>query len=317
MPRTKIAYPKDLEKDLDEYLPNASASTKKTYMTNLTSLANYLDAPLSVSMFSDFDEIKKDLEGLKYTTNTLKNKLSSIVTYLKMYDAKAELVGKYSDYIDSLSGKLSRKNETMDKTDKEKENWMTKKELEDYADKLKSELPPKPTSYSDMLKWMKYITLRTHILYPLRNELSDAKIVPSIKTNDPEANYVILDKKNDAAKILLQVFKTAKTYKSIDIKVLPALAKEMNTFYKHLVAYKKNNGIDNDWMLLNKKGEKFSRNDYTYFVQSIFEPLGKKISTTLIRKIIVSDLYNPNAMKELARVMAHDPKTAMTYYAKD
>jgi hypothetical protein len=317
MPRTKIAYPKDLEKDLDEYLPNASASTKKTYMTNLTSLANYLDAPLSVSMFSDFDEIKKDLEGLKYTTNTLKNKLSSIVTYLKMYDAKAELVSKYSDYIDSLSGKLSRKNETMDKTDKEKENWMTKKELEDYADKLKSELPPKPTSYSDMLKWMKYITLRTHILYPLRNELSDAKIVPSIKTNDPEANYVILDKKNDAAKILLQVFKTAKTYKSIDIKVLPALAKEMNTFYKHLVAYKKNNGIDNDWMLLNKKGEKFSRNDYTYFVQSIFEPLGKKISTTLIRKIIVSDLYNPNAMKELARVMAHDPKTAMTYYAKD
>lgn len=317
MPRTKKEYSKDLEKDLDEYLPNATASTKKTYLINLSSLANYLDAPLSVSMFSDFDQIKKDLEDLKYTNNTLKNKLSSIVTYLKMYDAKPELTNKYSDYIDALSGKLSRKNETMDKTEKEKENWLTKKELEDYADKLKSELPAKPTSYSDMLKWMKCITLGVHILYPMRNELSDAQIVSSISNNDPSVNYVVVDKKKGTAKIILQNYKTAKSYKEVDINIVASLAKEINTFYKHLVAYKKNNDINNDWMLLNKKGEKFSRNDYTYFIQSIFEPLGKKISTTMIRKIIVSDLYNVSAMKDLAKVMQHDPKTALTYYAKD
>jgi hypothetical protein len=316
MPRVKKEYPKELEKDFNEYLPNATPSTIKAYLSNLTSLANYLDKPLSVSMFSNFDEIKKDLEDLKYTTNTLKNKLSSIVSYLKMYDAKPELVSKYSDYIDALSGKLSRKNETMDKTEKEKENWMTKEELEQYADKLKSELPSKPTSYPDMLKWMKYITLAIHIKYPMRNELSDSQIVSSISKNDPSVNYVVASK-NGSVKMLIQNYKTAKTYKGIDINVVAPLAKDINTFYKHLVAYKKNNGITNDWMLLNKKGEKFSRNDYTYFVQSIFEPLNKKISTTMIRKIIVSDLYNPNAMKELARVMMHDPKTAMTYYAKD
>jgi hypothetical protein len=52
-------------------------------------------------------------------------------------------------------------------------------------------------------------------------------------------------------------------------------------------------------------------------MKSIFEPLGKNISTTMIRKIIVSALYPVEQMKELSKVMMHDMNTAMEYYAKD
>ncbi len=60
-----------------------------------------------------------------------------------------------------------------------------------------------------------------------------------------------------------------------------------------------------------------TRNDFTHFMQSIFEPLGKNISTTMIRKIIVSSLYPVEQMKQLAQVMGHSMNVAMEYYAKD
>jgi hypothetical protein len=316
MPRTKKEVDAKLYADLKQYLPEVAESSIKAYMTNLNHISTYLDQPLSVSLFKDFDSIRKDLEELKYTNNTLKNKISSIVTYLRMYDAPAETIQKYSDYIDALSGKLSRQAETMTKSDKEEDNWMTKGELEEYADKLKSELPKKPTSYADILKWSKYIVLAYHIKYPMRNELSDVAIVYSMTKINPNLNYFIVDKKKGTVKALIQKFKTSKTYKEIDIDIIPSLAKDIVEYCKHLTNYKKNNDVDNDWLLINKKNEKFSRNDYTFFVQSIFEPLGKKISTTMIRKIIVSDLYDVGKMKELAHNMGHSPSQALSTYAK-
>jgi site-specific recombinase XerD len=94
-------------------------------------------------------------------------------------------------------------------------------------------------------------------------------------------------------------------------------ANDIITYYKHLTNYKKANDINNDWMLLTKNNNKMTRNDFTYFVKSIFEPLGKNISTTMIRKIIVSNLYPVEQMKALAHTMGHDIGTAMEYYAKD
>jgi hypothetical protein len=317
MPRTKKEVDKKLYDDLKQYLPDVAESSIKAYMTNLNHIATYLDQPLSVSLFKDFDSIRKDLEELNYSKSTLKNKISSIVTYLRMYDAPAETIQRYSDFMDALSGKLSREAETMTKSDKEEHNWMTKPELEQYADKLKSELPKKPTSYADILKWAKYIVLAFHIKYPMRNELSDIAIVYNMSNIDPNLNYFIVDKKKGTVKVLIQKFKTSKTYKEINIDVIPSLAKDIIEYCKHLSVYKKNNGVDNDWLLINKKNEKFSRNDYTFFVQSIFEPLGKKISTTIIRKIIVSDLYDVGRMKELARVMGHSVELAVSTYAKE
>jgi site-specific recombinase XerD len=98
---------------------------------------------------------------------------------------------------------------------------------------------------------------------------------------------------------------------------MPSVANDIITYYKHLTNYKKTNGINNDWMLLTKNNDKMTRNDFTYFVKSIFEPVGKNISTTMIRKIIVSALYPVEQMKALAHTMGHGISTAMEFYAKD
>ena len=62
-------------------------------------------------------------------------------------------------------------------------------------------------------------------------------------------------------------------------------------------------------------------NNYTKFVKSIFTDYDKNISTSMIRHIIVSDLYDldketESSKKELAYKMGHTTNTASTIYAK-
>jgi hypothetical protein len=315
MPRKSKTLDAELSKSLREFKPDITESTLRIYNLNLSQLADYYDKPLSPELFKNFKEIRSDLEELKYTNATLKNKVSAIIVYLRMTKQSKELINEYTDYFDMLSGRISKDHAKMDKTKKESDNWMTKEELNKYLEDLKKELPAKPTSKNDMSKWMKYITLLIHINYPFRNELADTEIVNKITNNDPNINYITVTK--DKVSALIQAYKTRKTYKDIKINFIPSVADEIRTYYKHLIKYKKLNQINNDWLLLAKDGGKMTRNDFTYFVKSIFEPLGKNISTTMIRKIIVSSLYPVEQMKALAQTMGHDVQTSLTYYAKE
>ena len=315
MPRTSKIMDKELFDALREFKPELTDSSLRIYCLNLMHLASYYDKPLTTELFKDASAVRSDLEELKYSNATLKNKLSSIIVYLRMKKQPDELIKKYVDMFESLSGQMSKEHATMDKTDKEKDNWMSKDELIKYSNILKKELPKKPTTKSEMSKWMRYITLLIHINYPLRNELADTEITNKIINNDPNINYIQVKKDNVSA--LIQAYKTKKTYKDINFNFVKEVADEIRTYYKHLSTFKKTNNINNDWFLMAKNNEKMTRNDFTHFMQSIFEPLGKNISTTMIRKIIVSSLYPVEQMKELSKVMMHDVSTAMQYYAKD
>ena len=319
MPRKSKELNAELSKSLREFKPDITDSTLRIYNLNLSQLADYYDKPLTPDLFKNFKEIRTDLEELKYTNSTLKNKVSAIIVYLRMMKQPKELINEYTDYFDMLSGRISKDHAKMDKSKKESDNWMTKDQLIEYVDELKKELPTKPTSKSDIAKWMRYITLLIHINYPFRNELADTQILTKINNNDPNTNYIVVETKGSKDKVtaLIQAYKTRKTYKDIKINFIPSVADEVRTYYKHLNKYKKLNQINNDWFLLAKDGGKMTRNDFTYFMKSIFEPLGKNISTTMIRKIIVSDLYKVEEMKELAKNMGHSPQIALEYYAKD
>lgn len=317
MPKNSVKLDETLCSAIREYKPELTESSIRIYCLNLMHIASYYNKPLTPDLFKNPKEIREDLEDLKYSTPTLKNKITAIITYLRMKNQQKTLINEYTDYYDILAGKMSKEHSKMDKTEKEKDNWMTKDDLIKYLDILKKELPSKIESKVDMSKWMKYISLLIHINYPFRNELADAEIVNKITTNNPDINYIVVDKKNNHVSAIIQNYKTKKTYKDIKINFIPSVAEGVSTYYKLLSNYKKLNNINNNWLLLAKNNEKMSRNDFTHFIKSIFQPLGKNISTTMIRKIIVSDLYPVEKIKEMARIMGHDIQTSMTYYAKD
>lgn len=315
MPKTKKTLDDDLCSALKDYNSSLTDSSIRIYCLNLMHMANYYDKPLTPTLFKNFKEIRSDLEDLKYSTPTLKNKVVSIIIYLKMKNQPKELIKEYNDYYDMLAGKISKEKATMNKSDKEDANWMTKDELIKFLDILKKGLPKTIETKVDLSKWMKYISLLIHINYPFRNELADAQIVDKITNNDPNVNYIIVN--NKSVKALIQNYKTKKTYKDININIIKSVADEILTYYKLLNNYKKLNNINNDWFLLAKNNEKMSRNDFTNFIKSIFLPLNKNISTTMIRKIIISDLFPVEKMKEMARIMGHDVLTQVGFYAKD
>jgi len=316
MPRPKKIENEEhskIRERLREFKPNITDSTLDSYMLNLGKFEKILGDKLSPELFKDANNVRAKFESEGYTQATLKTKYATIINYLRMYD---EPYDRYTELVDIITGKLSTQQATMEKNDKESENWLTKQQLLDYLEKLKGDLPKTPRSYGDLHRWMKYIMLLFHYNCPLRNELGDAVITNSTDTTNPDKNYFIVNPKKKTVKAVIRNYKTKKTYNDIDISLIPSVANEFIKYYKFLDTYKKSEGINNDWLLISKDGSKLTRNDFTRFVQSIFSFTDKNISTTMIRKIIVSDLYDVKKMKELANVMGHDLGTAIQYYAK-
>lgn len=317
MGRVKLSYDDNIFKELKDFTPNTTDTTIKTYVYNLMMIANYFEEKLDPELFSEFNIIKEYLSSQNYSNNTIKNKVSSIISYLKMKKQDSKLIEQYKEYFDLLDGRVMRQARKMEKTDKEKSNWLSKDELIIQLEYLKAQLPKKIKTYADLIKWMKYIILLIHITYPFRNDLAIAEIItPSFKM-DNETNYIEVNKKNKNVKFIIQAYKTKRTYKRKEINVIPNIASEIIKYDKLLSDYKKENEINNNLFLIDKKGNALTTNDFTIFFKSIFENLNKDITATIIRKIIVSTLYDVKAIKQLSNVMMHSPETALQFYAKE
>jgi len=317
MGRVKLSYDENIFKELKAFTPNTTDTTIKTYVYNLMNIANYFEEKLDPELFLEFDVIKEYMEAQQYSNNTIKNKVSAIISYLKMKKEDDKLIQKYKDYFDVLDGRVMRQARKMEKNDKEKSNWMTKDELLNQVEYLKSQLPKKVMTYNDLYKWMKYIILLIHITYPFRNDLSQAHVIPSSTKLNNDINYIVINKKDKKAKFIIQAYKTKRTYKQKEINIIPNIANEIIKYEKILSDYKKQYDINNDLFLIDKKGEPYTTNDFTIFFKSIFENLKKEITATIIRKIIVSSLYDVKAIKQLSNVMMHSPQTALEFYAKE
>lgn len=322
MGRIALSYNDDLETIIRNYIGDkVNESSIRAYVNSLRNIFKILDCDVSVKPLLHFKFVRDKLLEKGYQLTTIKNKMSSIITYLRANNADDSIIQKYTDFIDSLAGKIDRQLKTMDKNPKEKENWLSKDELFDLKNKMKSQLPKTITNFSNLLKWQQYICLDIHLKYPLRNELADAMIClkahyKTVQDKFPNLNYIVLDTKNKKCQIILEAYKTVKTFKTIIIDVEDDISEEIFKYNRMLKGFKNNNGIYNTWFLIDKNGEKLSRNSYTQFFQSIFKSTGKKIGTSLIRKIIISDAYNAPEIQRLGKFIGHDLGTELKHYVK-
>lgn len=304
---------------------NASASDISivTYTANIEKLLKELgcdsDNP-HVKYFENFDRVIDVLDSQELSMNTYKNKLSSIITYLLASGSDKETVNKFSKKVDELSSKIDRDNSKMKWNEKEKDNMESTKELKEYLELVGSKLPNNPNKYSEYHQYMMYLSGMFHLHYPLRNELSDMKIYlksdyDKLKNPDSNLNYLIISK--NSGKVILNKFKTKKTYGTIDFNIEEPFL--ISAFFKYYTALKKNlpEKYFNNWLLFKHNFEPMTRNDFTKLMYRTFEPTGKKISTSMIRKLVVSELYPVDKMQKLSNIMGHSIKTAITDYARD
>ena len=129
---------------------------------------------------------------------------------------------------------------------------------------------------------------------------------------DKDINYLVKEKSKMF--ILLTNYKTNKTYGDKIIDVPKDLEKILKMFIK---ITKKSNG---DILFTNFKGEPITRNGISQLlIKTSKEYLNKSISSTMMRKIVLSDKFSDtnNQKKEMSNITGHNVSTMDSVYIKE
>lgn len=299
---------------------DVKTSTINIYEKNLNKLSqdvNNTDPPSNCKWLEDFDKIMTHINKSK-SLHTRKNKINTVVIYLQATKCKPSIIKKYQDEIVKLAQEITTGYNQNEKNEKQLKNWLSLSELTEFKNNLLLDLPKKFITFDDYKKLMKYLILETHLELPLRNDLVDAQVYEEkdfIKIDEVNTtNYLVLGTKKGY--LVLNNYKTSGTYGRKKLDLSPELFKIWKRFYKIIIQYS-----NNRYIFIKEDQNKMTRNEYTKFFGSIFKSLGKNISSTMIRHIVVSEKFpvKPKEMEErqeLANIMSHSVNEQQQVYAK-
>jgi hypothetical protein len=303
-----------------------SESTVQTYNSCLNSIARDLEYFCPIGFYPDGWQWLEDHEKIWNLVQVKTDSLHSRSTYLyavryllDLRDAPKEIDDQYKKYTYSLRYKIEENYMTKQKSKKQVENWVTMEELKLILKGLDDCVPKTIKTPSDYRNLIKYLLLLLHISVPLRRDLTDCKILKdptSEELKDKRYNYIILSTPSGKASYIGNVFKSSKYYGEITFDWDRTISKELFYYYDSLIEF----GTD-DYLIVDSSKEPFSKCNYTRLLNSIFKPYNKRVSASLLRNIIISDLYNLDAEKqkkleEFAKICGHSQKTQYCYYAK-
>jgi hypothetical protein len=292
-----------------------SDSSIKAYVGNIIKLAKDMGKPLTIETFEDFEKVKQFIIDNNENLTTQKNKANSVNIYFKANKVDNK---QYMEWMMKIGDDINDKQGANEKSPKEEDNWLSLEQLETLRKKLFMELPEvnkeNPT-YETLLKYQEYFMLCFHLAYPLRNDLATTRIgiEPFTKLT---SNYIRVRPYLKEATMYLLEYKTASTYGKIQFAIdEPKAIQALLWYYDVLKKYTLLKGKQP--LIINSGGQPITRNNYTKHFSAIFKSTDKNVSTTLIRKIVVSNVYDTKKIKELARIMAHSEEMALNVYAKD
>lgn len=305
----------DLIRENDDKINDSSV---KAYTHCITKTLKDLDADTSI--FEDYDKVYEGLSDSDNLNTTIRNKVNAIIKYLKSIEGDKELIEKYSMWSDGLGARIARQNYKMEKSEKELDNWATLDELKERLEELKLQVPKIIKTYHDIATYQRYIGGLIQLHTGLRNEIADCEIYEysdynKIETSN-DVNYLVVKNRSKESKLIIQNYKTKKTYGVIEADFDEYDTKEIKDYLRESTRFKEKHKLPGHWLIYDKHGDKLTRNEYTKFLQSVFKIEDKKISSTMIRKILLSTHYDAKAMEDKARSMCHSLTTQFTHYIK-
>lgn len=311
----------DLKQIISDARPNIKESSLKMYIQNLKKL---LGDSKDHKPLLDFEEIKERLKDK--TDNTKRNYYNSIIIFLQAKKAPSKILRKYESERDELNERYDTIQSKGELTEKDKQNFVELKELKDMLNKMKKEITLKKLHKKPLEKFSKedkdlydgYFLFSSYLALPLRNDLADVEIITKNQYNQMDdedkqnKNFLVLQNgKGKTYFLSLNNYKTNKKYKEKIIQI----PKELMYTYRQYVAKQR----PFKYLITTRKGQKVSRNYFTQFLQKISKKyLGKSISTTLLRKIILSDKFAEvnKEKEELSHITGHSVSTMDKVYIK-
>jgi len=283
-----------IEENIITARPDIKQSSLSTYLVSLKNLHKLLDNKTDLEntkFIQDYDNVMNVIDKEAKIT-TKKNRLTAILVALGSDTEKNdELITKYQKKLKELNDEYNIFLKTQKKTDNQAKNWLNYSELiEVYNDVMKDIKKEKINTKTelndkefDLLQ--QCLILRTYLDFPVRNDFADMKIIYSdeykkLKNSDEENYVAILPKKK---LFILNDFKNRKRIGRKILEITQSLNKVINIWLKH----------NKSGYYLIKKDRKtpMNPNNITKYLNKIFlKRSGKKISSSLIRHIVISKI---------------------------
>lgn len=292
--------------------PNIKDSTIKMYVSNLNKLKKIFEKD-DFAFLKNINNVKEKLEDKHFTTQ--RNYYNSIIILLMALDKDKKLIEQYNEIRDELNAKYLENQQSGVISEKQKNNFISLVELKDMINKIKNDLQLPKLKKKETLSSQEYKLLQAYVILeilvriPMRNDLSNLIKISKKEYNKltdkqkEENNYLVIEK--TAMQFIMNDYKTSKKYKEKIINIPKDLEKIIRMYIRK-------NGDSNILFPL-------SRNALSQLlIKTSKKYLNKSISTTMIRKIVASDLLSDvkEKEKELENKMGTDIDTIKSVYVK-
>jgi len=303
---------------ISEVKPNLKPNTIKQYESQLNKLKKSFKTD-NFDFITDIDAVEDSLKHLSYLSQ--RNMYNAIIVLLLALNSEGdydETLKDYQEIRDVLNDKYTTDMSDGKILDSQKDKLVNISVIEDMIETMKKEILIRKLKTKTKLTQNDITLLRAYTLYsmlvriPTRNDFSDLLYISQTqykKLKDEEKaenNYLVNERNN--MKIILNQYKTSKKYGENVISIPADLKKILNSYIK-IMDFKIN---DNLFPL--------SRNALTQLLTKTSERyLGKKISTTAIRKSYLSSKYSglKKEMEADAVLMGNSVGVQQSTYVKD
>ena len=293
-----------LKDKIKELKPNLKDSSVNLYLTNLKKIYRQIECEGrkeaicnfdNLNFLNDFDKVMESLAD--ENSNTKKNRLIAIVVSLQASDGDKKLIEKYTKEMIDLANKSNENYRRQEKSQKQKDNWVEYQDLVNLANTMLSRLKKHSILSKDELSRAEYnllqevVILRFYLSFPLRNDLADVKVIDSKEKDDKTNNFLLLD--GDNISLLLNDYKTAKTFGAQEYKIDKKFSKIIRIFLKH--------NTSGFFITKTNRTEAITPNGITKLLNRLFQrELNKNISTSMIRHITAShDRRNDKTLAQI------------------
>jgi integrase len=282
-----------------------SESSRKLYQRNLEKLND--EKPVtSLGFLTDVSKIMQTIS--KYKPTTQRSFIISICTVLKNNNEKL-----YQTYFEILSKMNSDLKVHVEKTEKQKDNWMGEDEITNIYSKLKKSVPKKIKSKEDYDAVLNFMIMSLYVLQAPRRNIDYTLMKISSEMSDKKYNYLDLNNK----KFIFNNYKTQGTYLSTVVDIPDDLMRIILMYVKvHPESKKLKNKKYNIHFLSTFYGENIEKSaSMTNILNKIFD---KKIGSSMLRNMYLTNKYG-SMMKEMkgdVKSMATSVDTAMNNYIK-
>ena len=312
----------NLSKLIQAYRPNLKDNSLKQYAFHLTKLKSLFEDN-NFNFLNNPDKVMDKIKNNAYTSK--RNTLNSIIIILRAVEEKDTLIDQYVTKRDEFNEQYADEQVNGVISDKQKDNFISVDEFTNMLkqmdcdikhNKLKKKGADKLSSTERELL-MVYTMFSILIEYPTRNDMAGMMYINKSMYNKlteqdkKDHNYIVTDR--SSLTMILNQYKTSAKYGEKKIPISKPVEKIIRMYIR-------STGINvGDTLFVKRNGEPLSRNGLSKVLIMMSQKYIKKsISTTMIRKIVVSHKFSKlkEEQKDMAYVMCHDVNTQNAVYVK-